>query len=224
MKPRQFVVLVPVKELSRAKSRLGFDGEERARFATAFALDTITAAGEAAAVARVFVVTADPELAERVSELGIETLPEGAGLNDSLRLAASTVRERFPDAVPVALCSDLPCLCARDLDEALGRVTDEQAWFVVDKDGVGTTMYAAAYDAFEPHFGRQSRLAHLEANAREIPGDLECLRLDVDNELDLVSATGLGIGTHSGAALALSTRPLSTRPRPGRDEGESPTG
>ena len=38
------------------------------------------------------------------------------------------------------------------------------------RDGVGTTLYTAPYDAFDPRFGRGSRAAHLDAGAVEIAG------------------------------------------------------
>ena len=123
-----------------------------------------------------------PGFAQRCAELGLASVPDGDGLNDSLVVAAAAVRARWPDLVPVALCADLPCLRPDDLALALAQVTGEGSWFVADAEGVGTTMYAAAYDRFAPRFGAGSRAAHGAAGAVEIEGDLCSLRRDVDDE------------------------------------------
>jgi 2-phospho-L-lactate guanylyltransferase len=101
-----------------------------------------------------------------------------------------------------ALCADLPALQPDDLSGALAQVDDVDPWFVTDHVGNGTTMYAAAPDAvFNPQFGPDSRLAHLELGAREITGDLVTLRLDVDDLADLDLARGHGLGAHTGKLL-----------------------
>ena len=81
-------------------------------------------------------------------------------LNGTLRLSAAEARRRWPELVPVALTGDLPALRAEELDEALGAVAPGEAAYVADADGLGTTLYTAAYDAFDPRFGPGSALAH----------------------------------------------------------------
>jgi 2-phospho-L-lactate guanylyltransferase len=73
---------------------------------------------------------------------------------------------------------------------------------VADAPGVGTTMYAAPHELFDPHFGPGSRLQHLGAGAVEIDGDLLTLRHDVDDLDDLRRALDLGVGPHTSAAAA----------------------
>ncbi len=91
-------------------------------------------------------------------------------LNESLRQAAAEASRRWPGVVPVAVCADLPALLPADLDAALGDAAERGSTsaFVADHDGVGTTLYTATYDAFDPHFGHRSRQAHLDGGAREI--------------------------------------------------------
>lgn len=205
MKRPQFVVLVPVKAPALGKSRLRVPEHVRAGLATAFALDALRAARETPAVTDLVVVTSDPGFATRCTGLGIPTLPDGDGLNASLVGAAEAVRTRLPDAIPVALCADLPCLRTEDLAEALAQVAGGGAWFVADEDGTGTTMYAAPYDAFEPRFGTGSRAAHTLAGAMEVVGALPSLRRDVDDEAALAEALRLGAGTFTRDAVALLT-------------------
>ncbi|MGA8247948.1 MAG: 2-phospho-L-lactate guanylyltransferase, partial [Nocardioides sp.] len=64
-----------------------------------------------------------------------------------------------------------------------------------------TTLYTAPYDAFDPHFGRGSRRAHLGSGAREITLEVESLRLDVDDATALALAEALGVGAHTRLAL-----------------------
>ncbi len=203
MKRPQFVLLVPVKAPALGKSRLRVPEHLRPGLATAFALDALHAARATPAVAEVVVVTSDPGFGDRCSGLGIATLPDGDGLNASLVGAAAAVGSRLPDAIPVALCADLPCLRSADLAEALAQVATGGAWCVADAEGTGTTMYAAPYDVFEPRFGAGSRAAHTAAGAREVVGDLPSLRRDVDDESTLTEALRLGAGAFTRDAVAL---------------------
>lgn len=194
MKRQEFVVLVPVKPLARAKTRLRVPPGRRGELAAAFALDTIDAARRTDGVVEVVVVTSDEGFADTVGRLGCPTSPDEGDLNGSLVAAAARCRDRLPEAVPVVLCSDLPALSPTDLGRALGGARGEGPWIVADADGVGTTLYAATYDAFAPSFGERSREAHVLAGASELPGDLASLRCDVDDEASLAEAARLGVG------------------------------
>lgn len=200
-----FVVLLPVKPPARGKSRLDVDPVRRRRLAAAFALDTARACLSAHSVVAVLAVTDDARFASELRGAGCETIPDGVAedLNESLRQAAAEASRRWPQATPVALCADLPALSAADLDLALaGIATAPGAAFVADRDGVGTTLYSAPYDAFSPSFGQGSRAAHLAAGAVEIEGSLLTLRQDVDDSSALAAAETLGLGAHTRLALA----------------------
>ncbi len=203
MKRPQFVVLVPVKAPALGKSRLRVPDHLRPGLATAFALDAVHAARLTTGVVEVVVVTSDRDFAVRCHGLGVATLPDGDGLNGSLVDGAASVRSRWPGATPVALCADLPCVQPEELAEALGQVATGGRWFVADHTGLGTTAYAAPYDAFEPHFGTDSARAHRAAGAREVVGELAGLRHDVDDQASLLAAVGLGPGAHTRDAVAL---------------------
>lgn len=202
-----YVVLLPVKPPSRGKSRLEVDPERRRALAAAFALDTARACLAATRVASVLAVTDDARFADELRAAGCDAIPDGVAddLNGSLRLAAAEARRRWPDRVPVVVCADLPALLAADLDDALATAsTSHGAAFVADHDGVGTTLYTAPYDLFDPRFGVRSGLAHLEAGAEEITGELPTLRADVDDARSLAQAEALGLGAHTRLAMVSS--------------------
>lgn len=194
MNPARFVVLVPVKDPDVGKSRLQVPDHLRPGLASAFALDTVHAAAGVTAVAEVVVVTADEAFAAIVGELGFARVPDAGELNESLVAAAAAVRGRHPGARPVALCADLPCLRPEELGLALRALPRDDAGYVADADGSGTTMYTAPYDRFAPRFGAGSAAAHEAAGARAIGGDLVSLRRDVDDAASLVAALRLGVG------------------------------
>ncbi|HEU5035761.1 MAG TPA: 2-phospho-L-lactate guanylyltransferase [Nocardioides sp.] len=195
----RYAVLVPVKPPAIGKSRLHGVADRRA-LAEAFALDTVAACVAASAVAEVLVVTDDALFSARLMGLGTNAIPDGVAgdLNGTLRQAAAEAHRRWPDLRPVALCADLPALRSADLDDALGKAGPRPA-FVPDAAGVGTTLYVAAYDEFDPRFGPGSREAHLDAGAREIADAAPSVRRDVDDADDLRDAIALGVGRETAA-------------------------
>ncbi len=196
---RKYVAVVPVKPPTIGKSRiLGPTDLQRRQLAEAFALDTVAACLTSGRVAEVLVATDDAAFSTKFAALGCATIPDGdtTDLNSALRQAVAEARRRWPSLTPVALCADLPCLNSADLDTALASVAGDPA-FVADAAGSGTTLYLAAYDAFEPHFGVDSRRRHLSAGAVEITGDLSTLRHDVDDIDDLRAAMAFGVGAET---------------------------
>ncbi|HEY1177250.1 MAG TPA: 2-phospho-L-lactate guanylyltransferase, partial [Phytomonospora sp.] len=109
-----WTVLIPVKRLAAAKSRLrsATMTVPRESLALAFALDTAHAAANCRAVARVVVVSADPAVRKAVAGTGMDTLHEGprADLNAAIRYAAARLRTADPAVHLAALTSDLPAL------------------------------------------------------------------------------------------------------------------
>ena len=92
-------VVIPVKVLARAKSRLtGLDGPRRAELALAMAADTVAAAVACPAVDSVIVVTDDAAAAADLSGLGALVLPDepGDGLNPALAYGAAYSDGRWP--------------------------------------------------------------------------------------------------------------------------------
>lgn len=195
-------LVVPVKLLSRAKTRLAPYGEPaRAELALAFADDVVTAALGCPAVARVLVVTDDVRAAEVLARPGLSVVPDVAGgLNPALAHGAAVLRAADPGLGVASLCSDLPALRAEELSAALAAVRGRG--FVPDADGVGTTLLAAAAGSeLLPAYGPDSRRRHLASGAVELaaaPG----LRRDVDTPADLEEALRLGVGPRTEAVVA----------------------
>lgn len=205
------VVVVPVKPPALGKSRLvGLSDEQRRELAEAFALDTVQAVAQTRGVAAVLVVTDDFRLAAAMRGLevgvGVEVMPDGASedLNATLVQAAAEVVRRWPGAVPVALCADLPGLRPDELADVLAVSVEEvsagRAVFVRDRAGVGTTMYAAAHDRFAPGFGPGSAERHQRAGAVEVGATATSVRTDVDDLADLGAVLVAGVGPHTSRA------------------------
>ncbi|KAA1418547.1 2-phospho-L-lactate guanylyltransferase [Nocardioides humilatus] len=199
----QHVVLIPVKPPGVGKTRLvGVPPEQRTGLATAFAIDTVTACLATPGVARVLVTTDDADFAHSLTALGADACPDGgSGLNPALVQAAAEAARRWPELRPVALCADLPALRPVDLATALASASGPPS-YVADAGGTGTTLYTAAYDDFDPHFGIDSAAAHSASGARAIAGDLPGLRHDVDDLDSLRAAVALGVGAATRAAAA----------------------
>ena len=213
--PSRCVVVVPVKPPAFGKSRLvGMTDEHRQELAKAFALDTVRAAASTPGVEAVLVVTDDFRLAAAMRALGCAVMPDGASddVNATLVQAAAEVVRRWPDAVPVALCADLPALRPAELGEvltdAVEHVATGRAVFVRDRAGVGTTMYAAPADRFAPSFGLDSAARHADAGAVEVGSHASSVRTDVDDLADLGAALVAGVGPHTSRASGRRATPL----------------
>ncbi|MCW2599925.1 MAG: 2-phospho-L-lactate guanylyltransferase [Frankiales bacterium] len=194
-------VVVPVKRLSLAKSRLASYGDSRRRaLALAFAADVVLAAVD---VARVLVVTDDEQAARVLAALGARVVPDDpdAGLNPALVHGAELLRAEHPDLGVATLSADLPALRSEELAAALALVPSGGRGFVADAAGTGTTLLAADFGAaLLPAYGPGSRAGHLASGALEIGGGAG-LRRDVDTPEDLVAAVALGVGVHTAVAI-----------------------
>lgn len=127
----QWTLVIPLKPLALAKSRLADTAADGLRpgLALAFAEDTVAAALASPAVRDVAVVT-DDALAERVlAALGARVVPDEprGGLNAALAHGAAAVRASRPDAPLAALNADLPALRPQEL----ARVLDAAGEFPV---------------------------------------------------------------------------------------------
>lgn len=203
---RSWRLVVPVKPLSIAKSRLaGTIGPgHRPELALAFALDTVRAALACARVHGVLVVTDDARVAAAIRALGADVVADvGSGLNAALAHGARVAGERRPRTGVAALSADLPALRTRELDRVLAAATRAPRAFLADAAGVGTTLLTAAAGVpLAPGFGGPSRARHLASGAVELtPYDVDSVRRDVDTGEDLRAAITLGVGAATAALL-----------------------
>ena len=198
-------VVVPVKHLDVAKSRLSAYGERARRdLALAFAVDVVSAALGCPAVREVLVVTDDAQAAAALGALGARIAPDDpdAGLNPALAHGAELLRAADPGLGVVTVSADLPALSPQDLAAALGAVPAGGRAFVADSAGSGTTLLAASAPAeLLPSYGAGSSDRHRASGALELPGT-PALRRDVDTPADLREAVALGVGASTAAVAA----------------------
>ena len=199
-----WAVVVPVKVLARAKSRIApLAGSRRAELALAMASDTISAVVASPVASRVIVVTDDPVAAAELSAAGATVVPDepGAGLNEALIHGASCAARLWPGSGIAALSGDLPALRPEEVAVALRAASSWPEAFVPDVQGSGTTLYTARAGApFCPAFGPDSRFRHAESGAAELLlPEIAGLRRDVDTGEDLRAAARLGLGPRTSA-------------------------
>jgi 2-phospho-L-lactate guanylyltransferase len=205
-----WIVVIPVKAIGLAKSRLAGDvaPETRAALARAFALDTIEAAAACTVVDRVVAVGDEIELGALLAGRA-EVVDEGprTGLTAAIRRGIDHARAAGP--VPIAvLLGDLPALTAAALESGLVAAARHPLAFVPDLDGTGTTLATAgAGRPFEPAFGDGSAARHTAAGFIDLalaePGSIgTALRRDVDTIEALEAALVEGVGVHTAEVVA----------------------
>lgn len=198
--PVAWTLVVPLKPLSRAKSRLAVTAGAAALpgLALAFAKDTVRAALTCSAVEGVAVVTDDPRAAAELRALGARIVPDSPadGLNAALAHGARTVRNNAPGSAVAALNADLPALRPGELERVLDAAAAFPRAFLADAAGIGTTLLSALPGSeLGPCFGGPSRSRHLASGAAEIAlSGVESVRRDVDTGADLAAAETLGLG------------------------------
>lgn len=206
----QWTLVVPLKPLDRAKSRLADTADDvlRPGLALAFAQDTVAAALECPAVRDVVVVTDDALASRELAALGAGIVPDEprGGLNAALTHGASVAGAARRAARVAALNADLPALRPAELARVLDTAAEFPRAFLADSAGVGTTLLAAGPGReLRPLFGPGSRVRHRESGAVELGLDgVDSVRQDVDTGDDLRAALALGVGPRTAAVAARS--------------------
>ncbi|MGW7255956.1 2-phospho-L-lactate guanylyltransferase [Streptomyces sp. NPDC054834] len=204
----QWTLVIPLKPLERAKSRLANTAADGLRpgLALAFAQDTVAAALACPAVADVAVVTDDALAGRELAALGAQIVSDepGGGLNAALAHAAAVVRASRPESPLAAVNADLPALRPLELSRVLSAAAEFPRAFLPDAAGVGTTLLAAAPGReLSPAFGADSRVRHRASGAAELLLDaVDSVRQDVDTGEDLRAALALGVGPRTAAVTA----------------------
>ncbi|MFG2728795.1 2-phospho-L-lactate guanylyltransferase [Streptomyces canus] len=204
----QWTLVIPLKPLARAKSRLSDTADDGVRpgLALAFAQDTVAAALACPAVGDVVVVTDDALAGRELAALGARIVPDEprGGLNAALWHAAAVVRSTRPESALAALNADLPALRPLELARVLDAAAEFPRAFLADAATIGTTLLAAREDAeLRPTFGPDSRARHRASGAAELPlTGVDSVRQDVDTGEDLRAALALGVGPRTAAAAA----------------------
>jgi len=182
-------IVVPVKPLAQAKSRLGtvLSAGERAEVMRGLLGRVITAARE---VAPVSVVTADTDIAARSRVLGAEVIEEGEvlGLDAAARLGVGHAG-RNGDMMVMILAADLPDVTEEALRAMIAMARPGAVVIGPSRDGGTNALilsprldfrFAYGPDSFARHCGEVKRLG-LEVVVHESPE----LRVDIDWPEDL---------------------------------------
>jgi 2-phospho-L-lactate guanylyltransferase len=208
--PGRWVVLLAVKPLEVAKSRL--DRPDRSAVTLAMAADTAAAAAEVEAVEAVLVVSDDEQARGLLGSTAV-VVPDtpAAGLNPALVHAEQEARARWPQADLAVLAADLPALRPAALAGALALAARERRALVADAGATGTVLLTATGGLpLEPAFGPGSRAGHRSSGAVDLTDHLPAddasagLRRDVDTAEDLEIAAGLGVGPNTAEVLQRS--------------------
>lgn len=195
-------VLIPVKPLAQAKTRLAgvLAPAERRALVLAMLDDLLSALDGVPGVAGIALVSADPALAELGAARGLRVLAEPEpGLNAALRGALATLAaERvdrvliLPADIPLADGAALRCLLAVDSTGPAAALVGAAA------DGGTNALLLAPPGLLEPAFGPGS-CARFQRAARELGVapvlfDLPQIALDIDRPEDLRALVEAGPG------------------------------
>ncbi|MDM4762944.1 2-phospho-L-lactate guanylyltransferase [Galbitalea sp. SE-J8] len=190
----EWIVVVPVKGTTGAKSRFGGDPARREALAAAVALDTLDAVSRTEGVVAVLVVTS-PEGAAALDDSDALVLVEDepAGLGAAVELGVETAAAMGAPGRGIAvLLGDLPALRPGELAAALAAAREHDRAFVPDASGTGTSLITAADGvAHAAAFGAGSAAAHAAAGYSPLEVDPGSgLRRDVDDRAALDAIAG----------------------------------
>lgn len=194
-------ILIPVKDLSRAKQRLSglLTQEERTRLARVMLETTFAVAANVANVDCLAVVTLYPPAISLAEKYGMEVICETRQSSESASVdfGSSELIKRGATSV-LRLPIDLPLLKTEDLELILNH--QKPAPHVViapSRDGNGTNaLLRSPPDMFPSHFGPGSLARHLR-EAEKMQAACEVLHLprialDIDDAEDLKELMKLG--------------------------------
>ena len=210
-------VLIPIKRLARAKSRLALPPDQRAAVTLAMLRDVASAVRACRYVRTVHVVTEDAGVARTVDA---EHLPAWSvagepGLNHELHRAATCLRQSGTrDGIAVFL-GDLPCLTTSVVSDLLLSAPKNRQSFLPDAAGSGTTvLLAPPRIPFAPFFGEDSADRHARiGTALDCTAERWAARQDVDTLEALDNAIRFGVGDHTRrwvSAPPAETCPMAT--------------
>lgn len=197
-------LLIPVKDLTRAKQRLAalMSQEERTRLAAAMLESTLAAAAGSRRADRIAVVTMYQPAVDLARGYGMEIISEGEQISESASVdfASRELEARGATSV-LRLPIDLPLVASEDIDEILARDSSAPSTVIVpSREGTGTNaILRRPATLFASHFGPHSLAKHLAA-ANRARATCEILRLprialDIDDPGDVEEFMRCGQGT-----------------------------
>jgi 2-phospho-L-lactate/phosphoenolpyruvate guanylyltransferase len=189
-------ILIPVKDLSRAKQRLAgvMPQEERTQLAWTMLERTFAAAAQVCQIDRIAVVTLYEPAISLAEKYGMEIILETEQISESASVdyGSREVCKRGAEAV-LRLPIDLPLITAEDIEAILASDKPGVPTVVIvpSRDGTGTNaILRRPPDLFPSHFGagslakhlKEAELAKAECKILELPR----IALDIDEPEDLV--------------------------------------
>jgi 2-phospho-L-lactate guanylyltransferase len=186
--------IVPVKPLSRAKSRLSDEllPEQREQLATQLLVRTVRLLVPLTGIRGVLVISRDTKALAMVRDLGANTVQESGApeLNNALLRATQVLKAWHAGAVLV-VPADIPLLAAEDVEEMVQRGRYHNSVVIApDRHEAGTNMLFVRPPGLIPYafgdnsFSEHQRLA-VEAGATVSVYRSERVALDVDRPDDL---------------------------------------
>lgn len=189
-------LLIPVKDLSRAKQRLAglMTKEERTQLAWAMLENTFAAAAQVRQVDHVAVVTLYRPAIALAEKYGMEVILEAEQISESASVdfGSREVGKRGAEAV-LRLPIDLPLITTEDIEAVIASDQPGELSTVIvpSRDGTGTNaILRRPPDLFPSHFGTGSLAKHLkeaeQAKAACKIIHLPRIALDIDEPEDLI--------------------------------------
>jgi 2-phospho-L-lactate guanylyltransferase len=185
-------LLLPVKALDKAKSRLRLDDAARRTVARWLFENTLDVALECVHPGQVFVVTSDGWVTQAAAQRNVAALDDTSGeLNASVDRGLRSLRRRFPSAPLAVLVTDLPMLTPSVLRSALTDAgTSACPRHVVDHRGTGTTFLSIPPRmTFRMQFGPDSARRFSDAGSEAMPFPPREITHDLDFLVDLEALT-----------------------------------
>ena len=203
------VAVIPAKDLPDAKMRLSplLAPSDRRSLFCAMLEDVLTAVCTTSSIARVLVVTREPDLMRLARRFDAEVCrePTNRGHTQAVQFAIEELRARSPDAV-LTIPGDVPLVTKEEIEAIVAASPRAPSVVLVpSRNGQGTNgVLLRPPDAMRLRFGEPSFVEHVQSAERHGLAkrvlDLPGLALDIDTSADLAK-----LRTQQGGA---STRRL----------------
>lgn len=195
------MILIPVKNLDRAKQRLArvLDQPARTELAQAMLTDVLHAICAWEGRPEVSLVTSDAFAVELARKLGVRIIPDDANLGETDAIARATaICEARGIESTLVIPADIPLITAGELQKIYSAVPSQGSVLVPAADGRGSNailrrpagLFPLRFgnDSFQPHLAA-ARATGFTCNVLNLAG----IGLDIDSPEDLHQlATSLG--------------------------------
>lgn len=187
----KYSALIPVKALSKAKSRLAahLTPEQRANLVLDMLHHVVSMLKESRAFSHVAVVSADTRVQVQAQTWGARVLPEEqAGHNPALTAAAYSTMSQYPelDAL-LTISADLPFLSVADIYELIELSRKHPLILAPSQEGTGTNAILTSPPLVVPYVFGINSLAHYQSAAERQHLDYAlCSRLGLALDIDTI--------------------------------------